>query len=386
MISANHRKFSIISLAGLVLLCFLFWGIKRYHDHLKPAYIPPSVIIQKPTLAEVTEYVTQTGTVVAYNSVDLVARIEGFLEAIHFTDGSFVQKGEELFIVEPEPYADQLKEAEASVASEQASFAYSKIERQRQQKMYKQNATSLNSVQEWETKVLQSQADLEKATANARNAAITYSYTHVLAPFSGRMGRHLVDVGNLVGNGAATKLATIEQINPIYVYFNLNELDLLRVRRMAHDSGITPDDLSSIPVYVSLQNSPDVTFEGKLNFVNTGLNASTGTMEFRALLPNDNLALLPGLFVQVRIPIQEPQKELTIPDVAVQYDQIGPYLYVVDSNHTVRIKRVVLGPNNEGNRAITQGLDPTDNVIVSGLQNAALGIQVTPMTADKAGL
>jgi len=144
MISANHRKFSIISLAGLVLLCFLFWGIKRYHDHLKPAYIPPSVIIQKPTLAEVTEYVTQTGTVVAYNSVDLVARIEGFLEAIHFTDGSFVQKGEELFIVEPEPYADQLKEAEASVASEQASFAYSKIERQRQQKMYKQNATSLN--------------------------------------------------------------------------------------------------------------------------------------------------------------------------------------------------------------------------------------------------
>ena len=386
MISANHRKFLIISLAGLALLCFLFWGIKRYHDHQKPAYIPPSVIIQKPTLAEVTEYVTQTGTVVAYNSVDLVARIEGFLEAIHFTDGSFVQKGEELFIVEPEPYADQLKEAEASVASEQASFAYSKIERQRQQKMYKQNATSLNSVQEWETKVLQSQADLEKATANARNAAITYSYTHVLAPFSGRMGRHLVDVGNLVGNGAATKLATIEQINPIYVYFNLNELDLLRVRRMAHDSGITPDDLSSIPVYVSLQNSPDVTFEGKLNFVNTGLNASTGTMEFRALLPNDNLVLLPGLFVQVRVPIQEPQKELTIPDVAVQYDQIGPYLYVVDSNHTVRIKRVVLGPNNEGNRAITQGLDPTDNVIVSGLQNAALGIQVTPMTADKAGL
>lgn len=385
MISANHRKLLILSLAALSIL-LVIWGIKRHHDHQKPAYTPPSVIIQKPKLADITEFVTQTGTLVAYNSVDLVARIEGFLEAIHFTDGAFVKKGDELFVVEPQPYADQLKEAEASVASEQASFAYSKIERQRQQKMYKQNATSLNSVQEWETKVLQSQAEVDKASANAQNAAITYSYTHVLAPFSGRMGRHLVDVGNLVGNGSATKLATIEQINPIYVYFNLNELDLLRVRRMAHDSGITPDDLSSIPVYVNLQNNPDITFEGKLNFVNTGLNASTGTMEFRALLPNDSLVLLPGLFVKVRVPIQEPKQQLTIPEVAVQYDQIGPYLYVVDNKNTIIIKRVVLGPANEDNRAITQGLLATDNVVVSGLQNAALGIQVTPVTANKAGL
>lgn len=386
MISANHRKLLILSLGVFSILCLLILGIKRHHDHQKPTDTAPSVIIQKPKLAEITEFVTQTGTLVAYNSVDLVARIEGFLEAIHFTDGAFVKKGDELFVVEPQPYADQLKEAEASVASEQASFAYSKIERQRQQKMYKQNATSLNSVQEWETKVLQSQAQVDKASANARNAAITYSYTHVLAPFSGRMGRHLVDVGNLVGNGDATKLATIEQINPIYVYFNLNELDLLRVRRMAHESGITRDDLSSIPVYVNLQNNPDITFEGKLNFVNTGLNASTGTMEFRALLPNDNLVLLPGLFVRVRVPIQEPKQQLTVPEVAVQYDQIGSYLYVVDNKNTIIIKRVVLGPANEDNRAITQGLLATDNVVVSGLQNAALGIQVTPVTANKAGL
>ncbi len=386
MISEKHTKLFKLSLVGLSILCLLIWGIKRYHNHQKPAYTAPLVVIQKPKLANVTEYITQTGTLVAFNSVDLVARIEGFLEKIQFTDGVFVKKDQELFIVEPQPYWDQLKEAQASVASEDASFAYSKIERDRQQKMYNQNATSFNNVQEWETKVLQSKADLDKASANERNAAITYSYTHVLAPFDGRMGRHLVDVGNLVGNGAATKLATIEQIDPIYVYFNLNELDLLKVRRMANAYGITPDDLSSIPVSVSLQNKIDFSHEGKLNFVNTGLNASTGTMEFRALLPNKDFALLPGLFVQVKLPIQYPKQQLTVPETAVQYDQIGSYLYVVDNTNTVVLKRVVIGPTDAGYRAITQGLLATDNVVVAGLQNAALGIKVTPVSADKAKL
>lgn len=370
----------IVFAVGIILLVLVLMQCSKSKA---PVYQPPTVVIQKPIISDVTEYVTQTGTLVAYNSVDLVARIEGFLEAIQFTDGTFVKKGQELFIVEPEPYFDQLKEAEASVASEEASLAYSKIEHRRQKKMYDQNATSLNSVQEWETKVLQSQADLDKANANSRNAAITYSYTHVLAPFDGRMGRHLVDVGNLVGNGAATKLATIEQINPIYAYFNLNELDLLRVRRMAHDNGLKPEDLSTIPVYVSLQNKNDFSHVGKLNFVNTGLNASTGTMEFRALLPNEDLELLPGLFVQVRVPITLPQAQLTVPETAVQYDQIGAYLYIVDAKNTVIIKRVTIGPTDNGYRAIPKGLEANDQVIVSGLQNASPGIQVAPIPADK---
>jgi RND family efflux transporter MFP subunit len=386
MIKDSHKPLFKIALIGLGFLLIVLWGIHVYNDSNTPEFTPPSVVVQTPIPRKVVEYVTQTGTLVAYNSVDLVARIEGFLEKIKFTDGGFVKKGQELFVVEPEPYWDQLKEAQASVTSQQASFAYSKIEHQRQQKMYDKNATSLNSVQEWETKVLQSQAEVDKAIANERNAAITYSYTHVLAPFDGRMGRHLVDIGNLVGNGAATKLATIEQINPIYVYFNLNELDLFKVRKTAHEHGISPDDLSSIPVYVSLQGKTDFSHEGTLNFVNTGLNASTGTMEFRALLPNDDLELLPGLFVQARVPISLPTTQLTVPEIAVQYDQIGAYLYIVDAKNKVVIKRVTLGPTENNYRAITQGLNKEDNVIIEGLQNAAPGIQVTPLPADKASL
>lgn len=380
MMSDQRTKMLKLLLTGIGIVLFLNWGVQRIIKSRTPDFPLPMVIVQKPKAANVTEYVTQTGSLVAYNAVDLVARIEGFLEKIKFTDGTFVKKGQELFIVEPQPYWDKLKEAEASVAAETASNAYAKIEHERQQKMYRQNATSLNSVQEWETKVLQSQADVEKAKANADSKSITYSYTHVLAPFDGRMGRHLVDVGNLVGNGAATKLATIEQLDPIYVYFNLNELDLLRLRRIARDNGLKPEDINTIPVYVSLQNKTDFSHVGKLNFMNTGLNASTGTMEFRALLSNKDYTLLPGLFVQVRVPVSKPQIQLTVPETAIQYDQIGAYLFIVDAKNTVVIQRVSVGPSTDhGYRAITEGLNANDSVVVSGLQNAAPGIQVAPV-------
>lgn len=385
-ITDKQIEFLKLSCVGLSIVLCLIWGIHRCSKPNTSDYAAPHVIIEKPTQSSVTEYVKQTGTLVAYNAVDLVARIEGFLEAIQFTDGTFVKKGQELFIVEPQPYLDQLKEAEASVAAQKASYAYSKIEYIRQKKMYDQNATSLNSVQEWETKVLQSKAELDKSLANAENASIKYGYTHVLAPFNGRMGRHLVDVGNLVGNGAATKLATIEQLDPIYVYFNLNELDFLKVRGLAQEHGMKPEDIHNIPVYVSIQGHKDFSHVGKLNFVNTGLNASTGTMEFRALLTNQDYSLLPGLFVQVKVPISQPQTQLTVPETAVQYDQIGPYLYVVDEKNIVILKRVTIGGGTMNNyRAITKGLSADDKVIVSGLQNAAPGIEVTPSTQNKAG-
>ena len=172
----------------------------------------------------------QTGTVVAYNSVNLVARIKGYLEAVEFTDGSFIKKGKALFVIEPLPYLEQLKGAEATVVARKAAHLYAKAEYGRQQRMYKQNATSLNNVEKWSAKTIESQAQIDEAVANAEIAAINYSYTHVLAPFDGRIGRHLIDPGNLVGNGVATDLATIEQIDPIYVYFNLNELDLIKIR------------------------------------------------------------------------------------------------------------------------------------------------------------
>ena len=371
-----------MALIGL-LIAFLLNAVIKHFINKPQTPPPPPVIIQKPKLMEITNYVTQTGTMVAYNSVDLVARIEGYLEKVAFIDGTFVKKGQELFVVEPLPYMEKWKGTLATVAVQQASYNYTKAEFQRQQRMYQQNATSLNNVEKWSAKTDEVKAEIDKAVANAAVAEINYSYTHILAPFDGRIGRHLVDPGNLVGNGKATDLATIEQLDPIYVYFNLNELDLIKVREVARSHAFNPKKINEIPVDVKMQNEKDFLHKGQLNFVNTGLNASTGTIEFRALLPNKDYTLLPGLFVQVRIPTARPARQLTVPDTAIQYDQIGAYLLIADINNQVVIKRVVTGGYLNNARAIIKGLDPKDCVIVSGIQNAIPGNLVAPVQTEK---
>lgn len=369
-------KRTAIVLLILFALYFIF-----FHKSNKPQPLPaPVVIVQKPVSTKMVSYITQTGTTVAFNSVNLVARVEGYLDEISFTDGTFVKKDQQLFVIEPEPYWEKLKGAEANVAASKAAYEYAKAEHARQAQMYKENATSLNNVEKWLAQEEEAKASVAGAVANQEIAAINYSYTHVNAPFDGRIGRHLVDPGNLVGNGKATNLATVEQIDPIYVYFNLSELDLIKVRAAAHAAGLKPSEISQVPVFVAMQNETGFPHEGKLNFINTGLNASTGTIEFRALLPNKDYALLPGFFVQVRIPISRPESQLTVPDTAVLYDQIGPYLLIVNSKNFVELRRVELGSVEQGMRAIIKGVTVKDDVIIDGLQNATPDRQVQPKT------
>lgn len=376
------RLIKRIALACLVIVIIsTVW--KYFMGHKVPVLPVSPVVIEKPKAMPITDYVTQTGTVVAYNSVDLVARIEGYLDSVEFVDGTFVKKGKELFVIEPQPYLEQLKQAQATVVAQKALYEYSMAEYKRQKEMYKQNATSLNNVEKWQAQAIKAKADIDKAVASEVNASITYSYTHVLAPFDGRMGRHLVDPGNLVGNGKATDLATIEQIDPIYVYFNLSELDLIKVREVARKAGLKPEDIEQIPVFARMQNEEKFAHQGKLNFVNTGLNASTGTIEFRALLSNKDFTLLPGLFVQVRIPISKPHPNLTLPESAIQHDQIGAYVLSLDKKQIVQLKRVALGACELDRCAIIKGIQADDDIITSGLQNATPGHPATPVQDEK---
>lgn len=374
----NSKKIKILLIA-LLAIGLTIWLVKRVEKPKVAALPLLQVTIQKPQLKKITDYVIQTGSLVAFNSVDLVARIKGYLDSVEFVDGTIVKKGQLLFVIEPESYLEQLKQAQADLAAKTAAYEYAQAEHARQKRMYAQQATSLNNVEKWTARVAEYKAEIDKAVANVKIATINYSYTHVLAPFDGRIGRHLVDPGNLVGNGEATDLATIEQINPIYVYFNLNELDLIKVRTSVKNNVMTPQNIEEIPVYVKMQNETDFVHQGKMNFVNTGLNASTGTMEFRALLENSDFVLLPGLFVQVRIPVGKALEQLTVPDIAVQYDQIGPYIFTVDKNNIVVLKRVTLGTLEQDRRAILKGLNAEDNVVINGLQNAIPGNSVKPL-------
>ena len=373
-------KSTVIKAAQIALAAFLLMDVVMHYKSMNhgPQIPIPPVTVKKPQSTMMVEYMQQTGNTVAFNSVNLVARIPGYLDAIEFTDGTFVKKGQNLFIIEPEPYMAQLLGAKASLAAQKAIESYDKAEYARQQRMYKENATSLNNVEKWLAKSHESAAEVAKAAANVEIAEINYSYTHIAAPFNGRIGRHLVDIGNYVGNGAATNLATIEQLDPIYVYFNLNELDFIKLRTAARNNGVTEEMIKQIPVDVSLQNTSGYHYEGKLNFVNTGLNAATGTMEFRALLPNKNLNLVPGLFVDIQITTTKPSLQLTVPNTAVLYDQIGSYLLVADKENKVVLKRVVTGSLKQGQRAILKGINAQDNVIINGLQNATPGNLVAP--------
>lgn len=381
-----NRKSKLIKIGQVALGVLLIINlIVHYKSANQAAPLPiPPVVVKKPVLIDMAEYITQTGNTVAYNSVDLVARVEGYLDDITFTDGTFVKKGHDLFTIEPETYMAQLQEKKATLEAQQAADAYAKSEYARQKRMYQENATSLNNVEKWLAKSHESTAEVAKAIASVEIATINYSYTHVKAPFDGRIGRHLIDKGNLVGNGAATKLATIDQLDPIYVYFNLNELDLIKLRTAARVKGYNAKEVKQVPVSVSLQNDTGFKFDGTLDFINTGLNSSTGTMEFRALLPNKNTTLVPGLFVQVRVAITKNTPQLTIPDTAVLYDQIGSYLLVVDNNNIVVLKRVELGGVEQGQRAILKGIAAQDNVIINGLQNATPGNQVAPQQEKNA--
>lgn len=372
-IKAHWIKTAVIVVGALIVLYF----VNNHFDKKDTLKIPlPKVQVQKPLLKEIVDYVTQTGTMVAYNSVDLVARVEGYLDAILFKDGTFVKKGDPLFVIQPPPYLEKLNEAKASVAAGKAGYQYAKSEHARQQRMYKENATSLNNVESWLAKMEQSKAEVDKSVANQAIAAINYGYTHIAAPFDGRVGRHLVDIGNFVGNGVATNLATIEQVDPIYAYFNLNELDLIKLRAAAKAAGFKPSDINKIPAYVKLQNESTFKHQGHLDFINTGLNASTGTLQFRAILKNKEHVLLPGLFVQIRIPTTKPKKKLTIPETAVLYDQSGPYVLTVDKNSVVHQKRIEMGKAEKGRRPIIKGLLAEDRVIVAGLQFATPGNKV----------
>ncbi|MDX2346089.1 MAG: efflux RND transporter periplasmic adaptor subunit [Legionella sp.] len=381
--SIKAEKFKKIT--RIILIILLIINIFNYYNaKYRTVKIPlPSVKVQHPISRKMSEYVTQTGNTVAFNAVDLVARIEGYLDKIDFIDGTFIKKGKILFVIEPEPYLAKLNEAKASLAAQKAIHTYDELEYARQKKMYKQNATSLSNVQKWLAKSDASTAEVEKAKENLIAAKINYSYTRVKAPFDGHIGRHLVDKSNLVGHGAATILATIEQLDPIYVYFNLNEIDLITLRAAIKEQDIDEKVIKQVPVEITLPTGKDYKFKGNLDFINTGLNASTGTLEFRALLPNKELVLLPGLFVQIKIAVESAIPRLTVPDTALQYDQVGPYLLLINKENRVLLKRVDLGPLEKGIRAISRGLKPTDNVIVSGLQSASEGNLVQPIFDEK---
>lgn len=339
---------------------------------------PPKVDVATPVQRPVTRYVEATGNTAPFKSVDLVARVQGFLQSQDYQDGSFVKQGTQLFTIEPETYKLKLEQAQAAEAGAQASLRQAEADFKRQAELVQRQAVSQATLDTSTSNRDNAQANLQQAQANTRLAEVNYGYTKVSAPFDGIVSAHMVSIGELVGVSSPTQLATIVAMDPIYVNFTVSEQDVLRIRAEAQRRGLTSADLKQFPIQLGLQTETGYPHEGHLDYVAPTLNQSTGTLAVRGLVPNDKRVLLPGYFVRVRVPFTQEKDALLVPDTALGSDQGGRYLLVVNGDNIVEQRKVQIGPTDNGLRVIENGLKPDDRVVIAGLLHVIPGQKIDP--------
>jgi RND family efflux transporter MFP subunit len=344
---------------------------------------PPKVVVAKPVEQKVTRYFEATGNTAAVNSANLVARVQGFLTEIAYQDGAFVKKGQHLFTIEPEPYQLKLQQAQASEASAKANSTQSTADFERQQELVQRQAASKAAFDAALAKREADKAKVLQAEADTKQAQINLDYTRVMAPFDGVVTARQVSKGELVGSGGTQVLATIVQLDPIYVNFNASERDVLHVRDILYKRGQRAADLLGTEVEVALQTDTGYPHKGKLDYIAPTANQATGTLAARAELPNTLRLMLPGFFVRVRVPLQE-TPALLVPTVALGSDQGGRYVLTVNGDNTVEQRKVEVGPVVGDNTVIENGLKADDRVVVSGTLRAVPGQKVDPQTQTAA--
>ncbi len=338
---------------------------------------PPKVTVSQPVRQEVTDYLELTGNTQAVNTVQLRARVQGYLEKVLFQDGQLVRKGQPLFVIEQDAYVAKLKQAEGQILTQQARLEHAKTEFARFSSLVQQKAAAQTDLDQWRDQRNSAEGGLLQARAARDLARLDLGYTRIKAPFTGRIDRRLKDPGNLVGAGESTVLAEISQLDPIYVYFTVNDLDLRRF--MGEAAEISGQSQSRrLPVVVGLANEEGYPHQGYLDFAAVSLTSTTGTLLLRGVIPNPDGKILPGLYARVRLPVAEKSAALLVPQKAVGYDQIGSYVLVVDDKNSVERRNVKTGPVVNGLVVIAQGLTGTERVIVEGLLYAVPGREVTP--------
>lgn len=341
---------------------------------------PPEISVALPLKQEVVPYEELTGNTVAFNTVDLVARVEGFLTSQNYVDGSFVKKDTTLFVIEQTMYKAQVKEAEAQLDGAKAKLVQSEAEFTRQETLLRQNVTAQNTYDQAKAKRDSDRANVENAEGNLTIAQTNLGYTTVQAPFDGVVSKHLVSVGELVGNGKATKLATIVQYDPIYVEFNVSEQDVLKIRQNLDNKRLSVAELNTIPLDIGLMNEEGYPHSGFLNYVSPEIDAQTGTILVRGLFQNPDRALIPGFFARIRMPMGLGAKAvLLIPNRVIAEDQAGLYALVVNKDNVVEQKHIKTGQLLVGGlRVVTDGLTADDRVVLTTNGQAVPGGKVVP--------
>lgn len=381
---------------GLVLFAALTSSIGCGDENSFVPPPPPPVTIAQPEVDQITDYLEFTGTTVASGQAEVRARVSGVLESMHFEPGRPVEAGQLLFVIEPDQYEARLQAAEAELASARANLERAQIELKRAERLRERRAGSDIDVVKWRGERDLAQASIKSAEAKIARSTLLLGYTQVRAPIAGRVGRDQVDIGNLVGEGEATILTEVTQYDPIYVYFNVNERDLLRVLALDQErierEGLDPELENSrapdLPVEVALADDVGFPYVGRVDFADSGVDPETGTLQLRGTFENGSptTRLLPGLFAQVRLPMAKRDAMPLVDERAIGADQSGKYVLVVGDGDVVEKKNVVTGQLIDGLRVIENGLQGDDWIIVNGLQRARPGATVAPEKVDMAQL
>ena len=379
------RAFALLltatALAGL--------GCGKAPEMLPPP--PPEVTVDTPVRREVTLFAEFTGTTESVASVEIRARVSGELEEMTFEPSSIVEKGDRLFVIEPRPYRASLGEAKAGVAAAEAGLARTEADLDRLEFAVKTDAVSQSDVDLARAQRDMAIASLQSAEASLDTAELQLSYTNVTSPIAGQVSRNLVDVGNLVSSTEATLLTTVKRMQPIFIYFDgpervvLTALDKIKEMQRAVAAGESPTTRRAeekYPVFVATLADSDFPHEAYIDYVDNTVNSDTGTIQIRALFPNDHYSLFPGLFVRVRVPTTTIDDAILVDERAVGTDLGGKFIYVIDTDNVVAQRYIELAPvEGDGMVPVLEGLDGDERYVRAGVLRARPGMPVTPTEA-----
>jgi RND family efflux transporter MFP subunit len=375
-------------LIGLLLLAPALAACEQSQSQPQAAAPPPpQVTVAKPLRKFITEHDEYVGRFVAVESVEVRARVSGYLEAIHFQDGQMVDAGDLLFTIDRRPFQIALAQAQASLAQARANLAFAETDLVRAQNVPVGTVITQQTLDQRTQAKRVAEASVAAQEAAVRQATLDLEFTELRAPVSGRIGDRRVSVGNLVtggSGGSTTLLATIESIDPIRFEFTVDEASYLRYRRLANGGANAANGGLTVPVKLKLIDEPAFAHQGAMDFVDNAIDRRSGTIRARAVFANPNGTFTPGMFGRVQVAAAPPREALLVPDAAIGTEQVGKFVLIVDGDHVARPKYVTLGPVVEGLRVVSTGLAPDDSIIVNGLMRARPGVKVTPQQSSLA--
>ena len=343
---------------------------------------PPAVTVAEPVKRTVFDYDEYVGRFTAINSVEVRARVSGYLDKLHFKDGQLVKQGDLLFTIDKRPFQNTLDQARANLVQAQSNVAFTESDYTRGQQLVRDKTITDQTFEQRAQAFRNAKASVSANEAAVRQAELDLEFTELRAPINGRIGDRRVTPGNLVTGGTGgntTMLATIVSTDPIYFEFTFDEASYLRYERIGNTGQDVASRGGSVQVALKLIDESDFDHEGRMDFVDNVIDRSTGTIRGRAVFSNSSAVFTPGMFGRVRVPGSLPYEALLVPDAAIGTEQAKRYVIVIDAEDTARQRYVTPGQLTSDNlRVIKDGIGPDDRIVVSGLMQARPGSKVRP--------